>query len=114
MNIDFKKEIIINGELLRMEGPTRAEDFPFEENTKGFIESCKSLLDKDSHALLVDSLRGLSYKMQYIMCMRIMDYTIFGYLVPTGVNHVDAMIKELVSKFPFDHKVFEQFYGLSN
>lgn len=108
------KKIVINGHVLTMERRTCAEDFPLEENAKSFAESVKGLLDKKSQELLVDSLRGLSYKMQFIMCLRIMDYFLFGEIIPTGVNHVDALVKELISRFPFDHKMCELFLGELN
>ena len=39
---------------------------------------------------------------------------VFGELVPTGVKHVDEMIKELVGRFPYDPKMFEMFIGQPN
>ena len=97
-----------------MEKPTKAKDFPLEMNAKGFVGMSKMFLDKSSLELLIDCLRGLSFKMQYIMCMRIMDYFYFGEIVPTGVKHVDAMIKELITKYPFDHRFLKFFYKLEN
>ena len=81
---------------------TKASDFPLEVNAKSFAEYSKKILDKESYELLVDSLRGLSDQMQYTMCMRIMDYFLFGVLLPTGVKHVDSIIKELLKKYPYD------------
>lgn len=93
---------------------TSAKDFPLEENAEGFVKALKRVLDKESHELLEDSLRGLSFYMQYTMCMRIMDYFLLGELVPTGVKHVDAMIKELIGRFPYDRKMFEMFIEQPN
>ena len=106
--------VVINGTKITMHERTSAKDFPLEENAEGFVKALKRVLDKESHELLEDSLRGLSFYMQYTMCMRIMDYFLLGELVPTGVKHVDAMIKELVGRFPYDPKMFEMFIGQPN
>ena len=106
--------VVINGTKITMHERTSAKDFPLEENAEGFVKSFKKVLDKESHELLVDSLRGLSFYMQYTMCMRIMDYFLFGELVPTGVKHVDEMIKELIGRFPYDPKMFEMFIEQPN
>ena len=109
-----KSSVVINGNEITMHERTNAKDFPLEENAEEFVKCFKKVLDKESHELLVDSLRGLSFYMQYTMCMRIMDYLLFGELVPTGVKHVDAMIKELISRFPYDPKMFEMFIEQPN
>ena len=102
--------LVINGDVLTMFERTSANDFPLEVNAKGFVKACERFLDKESLELLVDSLRGLSDQMQYTMCMRIMDYFLFGEIVPTGVKHVDVMVKELIGKFPFDRQLIELFW----
>lgn len=108
------RSVVINGDVITMHERTSAKDFPLEENAEGFVKAFKKVLDKESHELLVDSLRGLSFYMQYTMCMRIMDYFLFGELVPTGVKHVDEMIKELIGRFPYDPKMFEMFIERPN
>ena len=104
------QSVVINGDVLTMFERTSANDFPLEVNAKGFVKACERFLDKESLELLVDSLRGLSDQMQYTMCMRIMDYFLFGEIVPTGVKHVDVMVKELIGKFPFDRQLIELFW----
>lgn len=106
--------VVIDGNVITMYQRTAASDFPLEVNAKGFIEVSKRLLDKEDHDLLVDCLRGLSDKMQYTMCMRIMDYLLFGVLLPTGVKHVDSMIKELIKKYPYDRQLFDLFRRKAN
>lgn len=106
--------VVINGDELTMFERTSAKDFPLEVNAKSFVKACERFLDKEGQELLVDSLRGLSDTMQYTFCMRIMDYFLFGELVPIGVKHVDAMIKELIGRFPFDPKMFEMFIEQPN
>ena len=101
--------VVVNGEVLTMYERTYTKDFPLEENAQSFVDASKRFLDKDSQELLIDSLRGLSDKMQFTMCMRIMDYFLFGEQIPTGVNHVDMMIKEIIGKFPFDRQLIELF-----
>jgi hypothetical protein len=111
MKKNYVPSVVINGDEVTMFERTYATDFPLEENAKNFAQSMEGFLDKESHELLVDSLRGLSDSMQYTMCMRIMDYFLFGELLPTGVHHVDMMIKELIGKFPFDRQLIEMFLG---
>ena len=106
--------IVFYDNTVTMYKRTKASDFPLEVNAKGFTKTSKKLLDKDSYELLVDSLRGLSDQMQYTMCMRIMDYLLFGVLLPTGVKHVDSMIKELITKYPYDRQQFDLFVRKAN
>lgn len=101
--------VVINGDELTMFERTSAKDFPLEVNAKSFVKACERFLDKEGQELLVDSLRGLSDTMQYTFCMRIMDYFLFGELVPIGVNHVDVMVKEIINRFPFDRQLIELF-----
>jgi hypothetical protein len=106
--------VVVNGEVLTMYERTYAKDFHLEENAQSFVDASKRFLDKESQELLIDSLRGLSDKMQFTMCMRIMDYFLFGEQIPTGVNHVDMMIKEIIGKFPFDRQMIELFLNRPN
>jgi hypothetical protein len=43
-----------------------------------------------------------------------MDHFLFGEQIPTGVNHVDIMIKEIIGKFPFDRQMIELFLNRPN
>ena len=97
--------VSINDNVIKLEKPTRAQDFPIEEYAMQFVEMSKTILDKQSIEYLYDSLRGLSFMMQQNMCIRIIDYFLFGEIVTTGVKHVDGMIKEIINKFPFDHRL---------
>ena len=113
-NIKDEPTVTIDGSEIPMYKRTEAKDFPLEVNTKGFADVSKKILDNESYELLVDSLRGLSEQMQYTMCMRIMDYFLFGVILPTGVNHVDNMIKDIIPKYPYDRRLFDLFLRKSS
>ena len=106
--------VISDGSEVTMYKRTEAKDFPLEVNAKGFTDISKNILDNESYEILVDSLRGLSESMQYTMGMRIMDYFLFGEILPTGVNHVDIMIKDIIPKYPYDRQLFDLFLRKSS
>lgn len=103
MTIDSitEDEIVINGQVLTKEEPTKAQGFPLYEYAQKWLEFVKPKIDRKTEEFIVDCFRGLSPYMQYTICMVIMDYHLFGKLSPTGVNHVDALVKEMVKKIPF-------------
>lgn len=109
IKIISEEEIVINAQVLTMEKPTKAEDFPLYEHAQQWLEYLKPKIDRKTLDFLTDCLRGLSPTMQYTVCMVIMEYHLFGKLSPTGVNHVDALIKKMIKRISTPEAQFLEF-----
>lgn len=79
---------------------TTAADFEICDTALEFIKRITKILGDDCYNFIEESYRGLSHKMQLVMCYRIYHYLGYGTYTSTGVKHVDELIEKIIQKMP--------------
>lgn len=91
---------------------TTAADFEICDTALEFIKSLRKILGYDCCNFIEESYRGLSHKMQLVMCYRIYHFLMYGTYTSTGVKHVDELIEKIIQKMPIQIIDMAEIYSL--